>query len=487
MIDIKAIKSSLELLEKNMVDEESKRTDLISSMLHPSNHISARNLIHYLSLRSMDIRELQDKLHNLGLSSLASSESHIKAQLKAINQRLGKKYTADQKEICDYECSQAIMRNKSLALFGQKEIDAHPSVMITLDSTFAEDYAVIKNLLLNGMNIARINCAHDDESVWASMINKIKKACQKTGKPCKIYMDLAGPKIRTELIGKGRKKGEAKVKVGKLIYLANSDEGLDPKDLIINPGEPELISFLKKDDRVYFDDGIVRGIVEKVKNNIAKVRITRVSSAKKVIKNDKGINFPDSEMDIAPLTDFDVSCLPFICENADIIGYSFVRYPSDLANLRKMMADNYDHPPHLVIKIETPQAVRHLPELLMEGMKDETVGVMIARGDLAVEIGFERMSEIQEEILWICEAAHVPVIWATQVLENLNKSGLATRSEITDAGHATQAECIMLNKGAHTIEVLEMLKDISQRQSEHRSKKRYTFRPLSIAKKFIDK
>ena len=76
---------------------------------------------------------------------------------------------------------------------------------------------------------------------------------------------------------------------------------------------------------------------------------------------------------------------------------------------------------------------------------------MIARGDLAVEIGFERMSEVQEEILWISEAAHAPVIWATQVLETLNKSGIATRSEITDAAHAAMAECVMLNKGSHII------------------------------------
>ena len=96
-------------------------------------------------------------------------------------------------------------------------------------------------------------------------------------------------------------------------------------------------------------------------------------------------------------------------------------------------------------------------------MSAQAFGIMIARGDLAVEIGFERMSEIQEEILWICEAAHVPVVWATQVLETLNKSGMATRSEITDAAHAAMAECIMINKGDHTIEVIETLRDILQR------------------------
>ena len=120
------------------------------------------------------------------------------------------------------------------------------------------------------------------------------------------------------------------------------------------------------------------------------------------------------------------------------------------------------------------------------GMQQKTFGVMIARGDLAVEIGFERMSEIQEEILWICEAAHVPVIWATQVLETLNKFGMATRSEITDATHAAMAECIMINKGEHTIKVIETLNDILQRTGGHHIKKRFTFRSLSIAKRYIN-
>ena len=111
---------------------------------------------------------------------------------------------------------------------------------------------------------------------------------------------------------------------------------------------------------------------------------------------------------------------------------------------------------------------------------------MIARGDLAVEIGFERMGEIQEEILWICEAAHVPVIWATQVLENLNKAGIATRSEITDASYAAMAECVMINKGDHTLEVLETLRSILHRTAGHHAKKRFMFRPLNIAKRFID-
>jgi pyruvate kinase len=103
-----------------------------------------------------------------------------------------------------------------------------------------------------------------------------------------------------------------------------------------------------------------------------------------------------------------------------------------------------------------------------------------------VEIGFERMVEVQEEISWLCEAAHVPVIWATQVLESLHKSGLATRAEITDAGRAAMAECIMINKGAHTLQVLKSLRDIAQRSQGLKRKNRLLFRPLGIAEKFLE-
>ena len=101
-----------------------------------------------------------------------------------------------------------------------------------------------------------------------------------------------------------------------------------------------------------------------------------------------------------------------------------------------------------------------------------------------MEIGFARMSEIQDEILWFCEAAHVPVIWATQVLENLHKTGIATRAEMTDAAHAVAAECVMINKGDYTEKVLKTLKDVLHRTRDHRFKKRYYLRPLNIAQNF---
>lgn len=110
---------------------------------------------------------------------------------------------------------------------------------------------------------------------------------------------------------------------------------------------------------------------------------------------------------------------------------------------------------------------------------------MIARGDLAVECGYERLAEIQEEILWMCEAAHLPVVWATQVLETMAKSGILSRAEVTDAASAVRAECVMLNKGPFIVEAVRALADILQRMRMHQVKKRPMLRKLRLAEQML--
>ena len=138
--------------------------------------------------------------------------------------------------------------------------------------------------------------------------------------------------------------------------------------------------------------------------------------------------------------------------------------------------------PAIVLKIETRRGFENLPDMLLTAMASPCCGVMIARGDLAVECGFERLAEVQEEILWICEAAHIPVIWATQVLETLAKEGIPSRAEITDAAVAQRAECVMLNKGPQVVAAVRVLDGILHRMQGHQSKKQSMMRELRLAK-----
>jgi pyruvate kinase len=181
------------------------------------------------------------------------------------------------------------------------------------------------------------------------------------------------------------------------------------------------------------------------------------------------------------LTEKDLQDLPFIVAHADLVGMSFVRDPRDIYDLQSRLEQLGGQRLGIVLKIETRQAFERLPNLVLAVMRHHTAGVMIARGDLAVECGYERLAEVQEEILWISEAAHMPVIWATQVLETLAKKGQPSRAEITDAAMGERAECVMLNKGPHMVEAVRVLDDILRRMQAHQNKKMSTLRSLHLS------
>jgi pyruvate kinase len=161
-----------------------------------------------------------------------------------------------------------------------------------------------------------------------------------------------------------------------------------------------------------------------------------------------------------------------------MVNLSFVRRPDDVEQLQAELDRRDAADVGIVLKIENVAAFEHLPELLLTAMRSRKIGVMIARGDLAVEVGFERLAEVQEEILWACEAAHVPVIWATQVLDTLARTGQPSRAEITDAAMSERAECVMLNKGPHIADAIHTLDSILTRMQHHQHKKRSLLRRL---------
>lgn len=483
-----------------MTQSEKKLAGLISE-LHANFKLSGANLVHYLVLRSNEIREAQEYLHKIGLSSLTNSESHTLFQLQNVLHWLNREHSKKNTTPCNFEEASKQRQDHAEQLLGVFPIKDRPHIMVTFSAELAQDRMLVEDMLAEGMSVARINCAHDSPEVWQAMIQVLKKAVAKTGRACKLYMDVAGPKIRIRSIvprkaGKNITNEGLGVEEGtELLLQYASDKQIDQKKekkvrkrsydtLFVEP--KEILTMVKKGEHIFFDDGKFEAKVIEINEGKVVVRIVRISTKKPVLAAQKGINLPDSDLTIPTLTDEDKRNIPFICKHADMIGYSFVNSPEDVELLRsEIRKHSPNRQPAIILKIERLSAVQNLPALLLNGMKDEALGVMIARGDLAVEIGFERLSEIQEEILWICEAAHVPVIWATQVLETLNKTGYATRSEITDAAMGVRAECVMLNKGKYIVKTIKMLDDILTRQLGHVDKKRYIMRPLGIAKTFL--
>jgi len=208
------------------------------------------------------------------------------------------------------------------------------------------------------------------------------------------------------------------------------------------------------------------------------VRITHARPGGERLRAEKGINLPDTQMDLSALTRRDLADLAVAARHADIVGLSFVRSVDDVRRLQARLARTGGRCRGILLKVEARRAFELLPELILEAMMSPAIGIMIARGDLAVECGYERLAEVQEEILWICEAAHVPVVWATQVLESLAKTGQPSRAEITDAAMSERAECVMLNKGPHVLEAVDLLERILRRMEAHQHKKRAMLRRL---------
>jgi pyruvate kinase len=243
---------------------------------------------------------------------------------------------------------------------------------------------------------------------------------------------------------------------------------------------PEVFRDVRPGEPIWFNDGKIGGVVRDVTEQIV-VEITQARPKGEKLAAGKGVNLPDTRLRLAALTAKDTEDLAFVAAHADLVAYSFVRQADDVHQLRQRLAELHSERLGIVLKIETQQAFNELPALLLAAMRGERFGVMIARGDLAVECGFERMAEVQEEILWICEAAHTPVIWATQVLESLAKTGLPSRAEVTDAAMSERAECVMLNKGPFVREAVATLDNILRRMEAHQSKRRAMLRPLHVA------
>ena len=551
---------------------------------------SARNIVHYWAIRQTDLRELQHRLAGFGLSSLGRSEPHVEATLRlvrsAVLAMLEGGWRPPVASAVGADEGGELLRSRTVDLLGPTPADRETRIMVTLPSEAATDPQLVRRLVERGMDVARINCAHDDPTAWRAMADHVRAASVHASRSCLVAMDLAGPKLRTGPIQPGPRavklrphrdalghvlaparawltaagdptpapepgmstlpvSGEwlsrrrvaeiltfsdtrgakrtltttaADVSAGGIVastdktaYLATgtvlhvdgrddpTEVGVVPEreqSLRLRPGDtlnvtrdcapvppdpdgaprigctlPDVFAHARVGEKIFFDDGCIGGEILAVRPDMLEVRIEQAAGSGSKLRAAKGINLPDTVLPVSALTEKDISDLTTVVEIADLVQMSFVQDPSDVVLLHDVLARLGGDRLGVVLKIETRRAFERLPQLLLTAMRRPRVGVMIARGDLAVEVGYERLAELQEEILWLCEAAHLPVIWATQVLEQLSKSGLPSRAEISDAAMSERAECVMLNKGPHIDEAVVVLDDILSRMAEHHYKK----------------
>ncbi len=441
------------------------------------------NLAHYLALRRHDLRPLQRRLMARGLSSLGRIESRVLPTLDAVAATLaaasGGTSLEPAPDKATFFAGEARLAAATDALFGPGQGHRRTRIMVTLPTEAATDAGFVVDLARRGMDVARINCAHDDRDAWRAMATAVRDAGTATGRRLTVLMDIAGPKIRTEAVAIAGKK---KLAPGDLLRLvAEGPPRLDAEaSFSAAVSLPELVTRLSVGDRVLYDDGKLEAVVEAVAAGEALLRVVRAKAGGSKFKPEKGINLPDTALGLSPLTAKDEADLAAVIECADMIGYSFVSRPDDIDLLEAALVRHgaSERQLGLVAKIERPEAVANLPDLIARALRQRPLAIMIARGDLAAEIGFERLAEMQEEILWLCEAAGVPAIWATQVLEDLVKDGVPSRGEMTDAAMAARAECVMLNKGPAVGAAIDLLDHLLARMDEHLFKKTPTLRAL---------
>jgi pyruvate kinase len=602
----------LKKLRKSATDFEREHQDELK-LISAGYLVSAQNLLHYMALRQSDIRNLQKELAMLGLSRLGRSEAHVLGSLdviiEAANSLAGLHHPRHLQQpisSVDLDNGGIYLNDNSMKLLGPP-IEKHGTrIMVTMPTEASKDNGeIILNLLGAGMNVMRINCAHDEPKDWLTMINHLRQAEKKLGRTCKIYADLAGPKLRTGRISsigrmleikvkrnqfgivlhptqvwvtpsnqpeysategmpilqvpsnvldiartkdilelddtRGIKRNiELKKRIGKS-WIAYADKHIYVKDgsgcnlyrknelliqgqvsslpevfqpILIHIGDklelihntkvglparynkqgnkilrharipcslPEVFDAAKPKQPIWFDDGKIGGIILSNDGNSIEIEITQAAPQGSKLTEGKGINLPLTDLAIPALTQEDVSNLDILASHIDLVGLSFVRTPQDIQSLHRVLNEKGIKDLGIVLKIETVQAFENLPMILLTALRQPPVGIMVARGDLAVEIGFERLAEVQEEILWLCEAAHVPVIWATQVLESMAKNGMPSRAEVSDAALSIRAECVMLNKGPYIVETVRFLGGVLERMSGHQNKRSPMMRQLSIS------
>jgi len=246
--------------------------------------------------------------------------------------------------------------------------------------------------------------------------------------------------------------------------------------------EARLLADVRPGERVVLDDGKIVALAEAVRPDGLLCRVQSTLKDPARLRSGKGIAFPDSRLSHGPLAERDESALAFALEHADGVGVSFVASAADVALVGERVKRAARAGFGMILKLETLAAMRNLPAILFEALRYDPVGLMIARGDLAVELSFERLAEMQEELLWFGEACHLPVIWATEVLDSVARSGLPTRAEVTDAAMSMRAECVMLNRGPHVAAAARMLADIIRKMETHQYKKRSLSRRLALAR-----
>lgn len=314
----------------------------------------------------------------------------------------------------------------------------------------SESKEVLKEMIKTGVNMCRLNFSHDTGDAQGSKIDNIREISKELDTPIAVLCDLQGPKHR---IGNFKTDDKYPLTVGGTFILDNNPEPGD--ETRVQLPDEDVLNSLKAGDRVLLNDGKIEFIIEKAETNKLTAKVIRGTE----IWSRRGFNLPDTEVATSVLTVKDREDLEYaITKNPDYIAISFVQKPEDVIETREFIKARTSHPIKIISKIERPNAVERFEEIVKV-----TDGIMIARGDLAVEVPFEKVPAMQRMMIRECRKHNKPVIVATQMLGSMVETEFPTRAEISDVSIAAylRADSTMTSEettiGDHPIKVVDTM------------------------------
>ena len=456
-------------LRAEMLRQEAALEDRMGEICE-AHRESARNLVHYVALRRHDIRDLQEKLTANGLSSLGRAEADVlgavDAVLRVLRRLVGEPAPAGLSKTDEGSSRRGweLLENNTNALLGPPPKHRNVRIMVTMPSEAAQDFGLVRDLLLNGMDVMRVNCAHDGPTAWAAMISNLERARIETGLECRVHMDLGGPKLRTgplqpgpavvkyrprrnaygrvvsparifltpsrnpespscladaclpvpgrwltklgpgdritfkdarsasrsmrvtEIDGKNRWAeadyttylipgtvletvfAKSSPNAGKKLHARVGDLPEKPQSLVLRRGDnlvivrssvpgraaiydqlgrllspamigvaqPDFLDHVLVGEKIKLDDGVIGGVIRAIDDDKITIEIVQARAKGSRLRAEKGINLPESELRVSPLTTDDISALDFVAKHADMLGYSFVRTESDIRDLQSV-------------------------------------------------------------------------------------------------------------------------------------------------------
>ncbi|WP_339114282.1 pyruvate kinase [Thioclava sp. GXIMD2076] len=434
----------------------------------PEFYPSARNLADYLSLAPGELAPFEAPFASFGISSLNRAEPHLRASIDAVLASLALisgQAVADYPPVEVFAAGPARLAARRGQMFGARRHAPHARIMASLgincittppeggEPRTAESY--LRHLIGAGADALRIDLSSGGPEDWSGLAQMAREVAQDLGRRVPVQIDIAGPHCRVaRMIG-----GHGRLRIGDRFEVVEKlVKGDVPR---ITLSQPAHWKALTEGCVIRINGGKLQGEVVRSGPDRVRVEVTATPPRGARLKPGMPVSLAGAEPELPPLGPEDLPALEVALRHADNLSVSLQTPKAVQAFFAELERLQPEGPwPVIILRIETAQAWHNLPDLIVATGGRCGVGVMISRPELALELGYARLSEVQDTIFWLCRAAEVPVLWAPGLMERLVQEGRQSRAEWNEAALSHPADCVMLEHGPHTIRAIGEMSEV---------------------------